>query len=437
MTHETEKGFGTGLRRQLERKQGAAYEVVEMPTERIEEPEPEQRFDVLQLVEPDPELEAEPTPANVPELAMLQAELEDALAREQELREALQHHVEAYERELAADRDVAMREAEAERRAARLEERETELREELERTERERAEVARLREEVVAEEARIAELAKHMDARTEELASADGERAQAAAHVAQELAALAERERELKRERAALEEYRRESEKRVAAREEALKDLDGRLLGRERALAEREAAAQAAAAEQARERGRLQERVEAVATKGVSLAKQYDARERMLVNGEAALAAWEKRLREQSERLERERAGHGQASQEAFSLLAELEQREQSVRDREAKLVQAETKLAERMRAQEKQQGERSLAFEAQLADRLAKFEEEQAQLRVKEAGLAADHELREDKLDEREAALIERERLLAEREKDLTAYVSRLQGSINDRVVA
>ena len=155
----------------------------------------------------------------------------------------------------------------------------------------------------------------------------------------------------------------------------------------------------------------------------------------MLVNGEAALAAWEKRLREQSERMDRERAGHGQASQEAFQLLAELEQREQRVHEREAKLLEDERKLTGAMRAQEKQQGERTLKFESQLAERLAAYENQERELRVKEAGLAADHELREDKLDARETALAERERLLAERERDLTDYVSRLQGSINTQV--
>jgi predicted nucleic acid-binding Zn-ribbon protein len=135
----------------------------------------------------------------------------------------------------------------------------------------------------------------------------------------------------------------------------------------------------------------------------------------MLANGEAALAAWEKRLREQAERLDRERAGHGQASQEAFALLAELEQREEGVRALESKVLAAEARNAER-------------------SEELATMAEE---LRRREACLGVDLVIREDRLDERERSVAERERCLVDRERDLGAYVGQLQDQFSDRSVA
>ena len=139
--------------------------------------------------------------------------------------------------------------------------------------------------------------------------------------------------------------------------------------------------------------------------------KRLDAREKMLTNGETALKAWEARLREQSERLDRERNGHSHASQEAFALLAELEQREQRVGEREAKLLQGEERIAERTK-------------------QLAQADED---LRVREARLLADVELREDKLELLERNIAEREELIEFRERDLTAYVGEIQGRLAD----
>jgi cell division septum initiation protein DivIVA len=134
------------------------------------------------------------------------------------------------------------------------------------------------------------------------------------------------------------------------------------------------------------------------------------------VNGESALKAWEARLREQSERLDRERNGHSHASQEAFALLAELEQREQRVAQREAKLLQGEENVAERTRE-------------------LAQADED---MRLREARLLAEVELREDKLEQLERNIAEREELIEFRERDLTAYVGEIQGRLSEqRVVA
>jgi hypothetical protein len=411
MIHERETGFGSGLRAQLERKQGGDEPVVEAE---LPETSVEPLGDLVQLVADEP--------AAASEVAAVQAELEAAIRREQELRDALQHQVEAYERELAADRDLAVREAEFEQRAARLETARAELEEQQvvlriqsDQIESERSELVAKRTELVAEEARIDQLATHIDSRSHDLRSDDQDRAQAGAHIAQQLAAIGERERELKRERAAHDARRQEAEARLAAREQGVRELDVAALRRERAVAERELVMQAAAAEAARDRTRLQERAEAVAAREDALERTGDARAQMLVNGEAALAAWEKRLREQGERLDRERAGHGQASQEAFALLSELEQREEQVGRRETQLLMAEAAFSERS---------------AQLG--LAEDD-----IRLREARLGADLDLREDKLDERERLLAEREQLVGDRDRDLTAYVGEIQGQFSQRSVA
>jgi ribonucrease Y len=150
-----------------------------------------------------------------------------------------------------------------------------------------------------------------------------------------------------------------------------------------------------------------------VAEREATLERRYEAREKMLANGEAAMAARETRMREEGERLERARSGQGQVSQEAFALLAELEQREQRVQLREQRILESEDRLAERT-------GE------------LAQADEE---VRLREARLLAEVELREDRLEKRERDIAEREELIEFRERDLSAYVGELQGRINDRV--
>jgi hypothetical protein len=152
-----------------------------------------------------------------------------------------------------------------------------------------------------------------------------------------------------------------------------------------------------------------------VAEREATLERRYDAREKMLANGEAALAAREARLREDAERIERERNGQGQVSQEAFALLAELEQREHRVQSREQRLLESEERIAER-------------------AGQLAQSDEE---LRLCEARLLAEVELREDRLEKRERDVAEREELIEFRERDVSAYVGELQERINDRNVA
>lgn len=466
MTHETETGFGSGLRALLDRKSG---------TEEEHAPAPLVEKVVADVVV---SLVAEPVDEEPAELTQLRCELEAALDRERRLKETLEHQVQTYERGREQENELALKIAEleqqrsqpspeldalrseldasrdrerqletalgSEREAYELERaqhgelaaRSTELEQELARLaqlksdveeqqlvlkiqrdqfEAERAELAEARATIVAEEARVTELASHIDSRSVELESADQERAQAGAHLAQQLAALAERERELKRERAAIDTVRQEQEARFLARENALRELDAATLRRQQQVAGREVALTGIAAEVERERARLRERDEELASRETTLEKKLEAREKMLANGESALAAWEQRLREQAERLDRERNGHSHASQEAFALLAELEQREQRVGDRESRLLEAEERLTSRT-------GE------------LAKAGEE---LRLREARLLADVELREDKLDVRERNIAEREELIEFRERDLRDYVSDIQGVLGERSVA
>ncbi len=106
MTPDTEKGFGTGLRAQLLRRR------------EIEADEPGPHAKPHPAAGPG---EDQPVPAGTGgELDQLRAELRASLGREQELRVALSQQVEAYERELDADRNVSRRLLEIEQQASRL-----------------------------------------------------------------------------------------------------------------------------------------------------------------------------------------------------------------------------------------------------------------------------------------------------------------------------
>ena len=454
MSQETENGFGSGLRALLDRKSAdeetAAVEEHDEPVAQVESPpivvdvltlqhelesalgrehdlraalehqvatyERERAEDQnLALRIAELEQQRAETP---PELAQMRDELEAAQERERRLQQALEEERQGQERERAEGKDLAVRATELEQQVAELtqlradvEEQQLVLKIQREQFEAERTELAEARATIVAEEARVTELASHIDSRRGELESADEERAQASAHLAQQLAAIAERERELKRERAAIDQVREEQEQRFVARENALRELDGAILARQQSVAQREVALSGAAAEVQRERARVEELLGGVAQRETMLTKKLDARERMLTNGEGALKAWEARLREQSERLERERAGHGNASQEAFALLAELEQREARLGDRESRLLDAEDAVAAR-------------------SGELTKAKEE---LRIREARLLADVELREDKLDARERNIGEREELIEFRERDVREYVGQIQGVLGE----
>jgi chromosome segregation ATPase len=442
MSPQTEQGFGTGLRALLRVKQGEA-EAHQTP------PEP-------QDVEP---LAAEETTA--PELDV-RAELEDALGRERELRDALEHQVEAHERELAASRDLALQEAEVGQLAARLAGREAELAERQrtldereEQVANERRDLNLRRTDLVAEEARLTELAVHVDSRAAALESVDHEHAHGSAELAKQLAGIGERERELKRERAEVEERRVEAEARLAARERTLRKHDEAVRVREQAAAGEERRVQAEGAELERHLERLQARVEAVASREAEIEGRLAARENELADREAALGAWEERVRAQSDRAQRERAGHGRASQEAFSLMAELEQREDALKQREEALKEQEAELGARVTLNEAEapklqareqmlvRSEAHLASlrerlderldqagraEQALAGRVEALEEAEHELRLREAQIGAELELRADKLEQLAEELAAAKAQLAERERDLAGYVTQLQ---------
>jgi hypothetical protein len=89
MTHETENGFGSGLRALLDRKNAAEEsDVVEEHDEHL------------------PTADAAPMALDA---LSLQEELEAALGRERDLRAALEQQVTAYERDRAQDQNLALR----------------------------------------------------------------------------------------------------------------------------------------------------------------------------------------------------------------------------------------------------------------------------------------------------------------------------------------
>jgi chromosome segregation ATPase len=156
-------------------------------------------------------------------------------------------------------------------------------------------------------------------------------------------------------------------------------------------------------------------------------------------------------VRSQAERAERERAGHGRASQEAFALMAELERREDALKLREAELSKTvAAREADMRRTDERAQvvarsqadlstlqnelqrrAEVSEKRELDLTQRESEVQQQSDELRLKEARLGAELELRADKLDQLAEELDERERRLTERERDLASYVGELQRTV------
>ena len=162
-TGEREKGFGTGLRAQLEEKRGkkeAAAEAASAPPgPPPAAPAPPAR-PKLEVAPPLPPLDLS-YDAN---LEALRAELTAALAREQDLRTTLEEQVEAYERGLNADRDFALREAELEGRIAKananeqaLVDRERTIVKKFETLEAEERRFAALKSELTTRQARLDE----------------------------------------------------------------------------------------------------------------------------------------------------------------------------------------------------------------------------------------------------------------------------------------
>ena len=351
MTLETETGFGTGLRSSIERKQavGDLVDAIPPAREAAEEVSVEdvwatdrEPFEPLDLV-------SQAADGSGAEIDALKAELRNARSELEALRER--------ERDLRAEtaeqaRTQSQLHTDLEQRASELEERERALLARAKELERDHSELVERHTEIVAEYARVTELGTHVDGRVEELEQAEAERARAAGEIAKQLATVGERERELKRERVALEASQQSAEARIAAREHTVRERDEVVAQRERGVHELEAQtagerariearSESLEAAEARvaERERILDQVEA------ELGRKTDEQTLAAANAEVSLRAWEERLRVQEERLDRERQGHGQASQDAFALLAELEAREAGVVRRESELLDAQSRL--------------------------------------------------------------------------------------------
>src|SRR5688500_11970284 len=144
MGHEIEKGFGTGLRAQLERRRDGepTAEQPDVPAAEAppETPQPEQEWNVVDI-----------------EGDALRAQLEAALVREHGLRAELAELQEVTERGHTDAQSLSLRSTEVDARAARIAALEAKL------DERERELVARA-ESAAAEQQRLAELKSELTA---------------------------------------------------------------------------------------------------------------------------------------------------------------------------------------------------------------------------------------------------------------------------------
>jgi len=72
--------------------------------------------------------------------------------------------------------------------------------------------------------------------------------------------------------------------------------------------------------------------------------------------------------------------------------------------------------------------------MEATIHDRLKELDERESALELREAGFEADHEIRLDRLEQREEKLAELEERLTKQEADLGAYVAKAQTELQRR---
>ena len=327
---ETEKGFGTGLRAQLQRRrEGDGAQVdAQSPTN------VELRF----------ELTARPAGDSLdgvvnPDVEALRVELQAAHAREASLRDQLQVRSEAYDQNVGSEKELAHRAATLDEREARLaefevelEERERRVRDQREAIEAEHARVANLQAELTAEQALAAEQREAAEARLRDLEGADRKREKASGELAKARAALDDRERKL---------AKKESE--LAPREQA---GTARLDGRERGLANRE--------NEWRTRDKeLSERERKLSTRENDLKKEaarIAARDEAIGEREAEILLKQERLRDDAERFERELTDKGRAAREAVARAAELDHRELDLAAREAELNRLQASIAHAQR---------------------------------------------------------------------------------------
>jgi adhesin HecA-like repeat protein len=241
---ETEKGFGTGLRAQLERRRettGPTNEDASTPDKSPKSAPSSVTADAAPKAKSEPKVEAEHlgdenATLDDAELEALRAELAASLAREQDLRGALNEQVQAYERELDAEQDFALRAAELDQRAgklsaheAALEERERQLAEQRELLDADAARVAEQQNELAALDARTAEQQRNVQAKLRELTAADQERAKATSELSKQAASIAAREKKLSRTEVAVETRERDHGARADAREATLTERESTL----------------------------------------------------------------------------------------------------------------------------------------------------------------------------------------------------------------
>src|SRR5262245_49704553 len=190
-----EGGFGTGLRAQLRKRLHPEEAVEETQPEPVNELEPEQEFVNYEFEAPTP---VEMNGAHHPELEDLRGQLEAAQKREVELRAAFAEQVEAYERKLSEEYNVAHEQTKLDELSARLAGTESQIREREHNLEQERQELlaerkqlSTLQEEVAAAESAAAGLQEELQARDAELTEAERLAGRSSSELAQREAALA------------------------------------------------------------------------------------------------------------------------------------------------------------------------------------------------------------------------------------------------------
>jgi DNA repair exonuclease SbcCD ATPase subunit len=166
----TERGFGTGLRAQLQKRRGDQPEAQATPAQQSPDP-PLVRVD-LYTSAPHQVNAGEPSP----ELEEVRGQLAEAQKRELELRAAFAEQVEAYERKLSEEYDVSREQTKLHDRSAKLSSTENEIRQREQRLAEERRELnaerqrlSLLHDEVAAAQSAAAELQEELQARDAEL----------------------------------------------------------------------------------------------------------------------------------------------------------------------------------------------------------------------------------------------------------------------------
>ena len=212
---ETEKGFGTGLRAQLERRR----ETTSGGKDSASKGEQSAQKPAAGLGDAAPTVDL-----STADVEALRAELAMSLAREQDLRGALSEQVAAYDHDSTPSQEVAERAAELDQRAGRLsaheaalEERERNLAERLEAVEVDRRRLADAEQELAAQQARTKEREQHVAAKLRELTTADDERLKAAGELSKQATAIAAREKKVEKAEAAFESRQREEAARAIA----------------------------------------------------------------------------------------------------------------------------------------------------------------------------------------------------------------------------